>query len=149
MAKHLKSPENDFQPGAHQFKVSLGAHCWRRIRCGGETSIEALASTILIAFDFDEDHLYRFSYQNRYGQTVEIDHSDLVGDTDNAVADAVRVGALSLTEGQRIELLFDFGDAWTFGIFAERPAAGPVPPAPLILESHGEAPAQYGDGWDE
>jgi hypothetical protein len=129
--------------------VSLGVHCWRRIRCGGETSLEALASTILTAFDFDEDHLYRFSYQNRYGQRVEIDRSDLVDDTDNAVADAVRVGELSLTEGQRIEFLFDFGDAWTFEIVAERPAAGPVPPAPLILESHGEAPAQYEEGWDE
>ncbi|EGV17566.1 IS1096 element passenger TnpR family protein [Thiocapsa marina] len=145
----LESPEADFQPGAHQFKVSLGAPCWRRIRCGGETDLAALASTILTAFDFDEDHLYRFSYQDRYGQTVEIDHADLEGETDNAVADEVRIGELSLTEGQRIEFLFDFGDAWTFEIVAERPEAGFLPPAPLILESHGEAPAQYGEEWDE
>jgi hypothetical protein len=125
-------PEADFQPGAHQFKVSLGARCWRRIRCGGETDLAALASTILAAFDFDEDHLYRFSYQNRYGQRSEIDHADLVGETDNAVVDAVRIGELSLTEGQRIAFLFDFGDAWTFEIVAERPEAGPLPPSPLI-----------------
>ncbi|MFB1490370.1 MULTISPECIES: hypothetical protein [unclassified Thiocapsa] len=145
----LVSPEADFQPGAHQFKVSLGARCWRRVRCGGETDLAELASTILIAFDFDEDHLYRFSYQNRYGQTVEIDHSDLVEETDNAVADAVRIGELSLTEGQRIEFLFDFGDDWRFEIVAERPEPGPAPLTPLILESHGEAPAQYGDDWDD
>ncbi len=146
----LEPPEADFQPGAHQFKVSLGARCWRRIRCGGETDLAALASTILTAFDFDEDHLYRFSYQNRYGQRIEIDHAELEGETDNAVADAVRIGELSLTEGQRIELLFDFGDDWRFEIVAERPKPGPLPPAPLILESHGEAPAQYdAEEWDE
>lgn len=145
----LQSPEADFQPGAHQFKVSLGARCWRRIRCGGETSLAALASTILAAFDFDEDHLYRFSYQNRYGQRIEVDHSDLVEEADNAVADEVRIGELSLTEGQRIEFLFDFGGAWTFEIVAERPEAGFLPPAPLILEGHGEAPAQYGEEWDD
>ncbi len=145
----LQSPEADFQPGAHQFKVSLGARCWRRIRCGGETDLAALASTILAAFDFDEDHLYRFSYQNRYGQRIEIDHPDLVGETDNAVADEVRIGELSLTEGQQIEFLFDFGDDWRFGILVERPEAGSVPPAPFILERHGEAPAQYGEEWGD
>lgn len=145
----LEPPEADFQPGAHQFKVSLGARCWRRIRCGGETDLAELASTILIAFDFEEDHLYRFSYQNRFGQTIEIDHPDLADETDNAVADAVRIGELSLTEGQRIEFLFDFGDDWRFEIVAERPESGPVPLTPLILESHGETPAQYGDDWDD
>ncbi|WP_373507636.1 hypothetical protein [Thiocapsa sp.] len=147
--KDLEAPEADFQPGAHQFKVSLGARCWRRIRCGGDTDLATLASTILKAFDFGEDHLYRFSYQNRYGQTVEIDHSDLVEETDNAVADEVRIGELSLTEGQQIEFLFDFGDDWRFGILVERPDAGPLPPVPLILESQGEAPAQYGEEWDD
>ncbi|HSO84637.1 IS1096 element passenger TnpR family protein [Thiocapsa sp.] len=112
----------------------------------GATNLAALASTILTAFDFDHDHLNRFSYQNRYGQTVEIDHSALVGETDNAVADEVRIGDLSLTEGQQIEFRFDFGDDWRFGILVERPEAGPVPAAPLILETHGEAPAQYGEG---
>jgi hypothetical protein len=146
--KDLEPPEADFQPGAHQLKVSLGPRCWRRIRCGGETDLEDLASTILDAFDFDDDHLYRFSYQNRYGQRVEIDHPDLVEETDNAVADELRIGDLSLTAGQRIELLFDFGDAWTFEIVAERAEAGPVPPEPIVLESHGEAPAQYGEEWD-
>ncbi|RKT44356.1 IS1096 element passenger TnpR family protein [Thiocapsa rosea] len=147
--KDLDPPEADVQPGAHQFKVSLGARCWRRIRCGVETSFAVLASTILDAFDFDHDHLYRFSYQNRYGQMIEIDHFALVGETDNAVADEVLIGDLSLSEGQRIEFLFGLGDAWTFGILVERPEAGPVRPAPLILESYGEAPAQYGDEWDD
>jgi hypothetical protein len=41
------------------------------------------------------------------------------------------------------------GDAWTFEIVAGRPEAGPAPPAPRILESHGEAPPQFGEGWNE
>ncbi len=79
--QELEIPEPPFQPGQHLFKVSLGAGCWRRIAIGGETDLDALADTILAAFDFDDtDHLYRFSYRDHFGGTIEIDHPDLAGD---------------------------------------------------------------------
>lgn len=142
--KELEIPESPFQPGPHQFKVSLGAGCWRRILIGGEDSLDELAITILSAFDFDADHLYRFSYRDRFGRTIEIDHSYLAGDSDNALVDETRIGDLPLSEGMRIDFLFDFGDQWEFGIVTERLNTEAAEEMPVVLETHGKAPAQYG-----
>ena len=47
-----------------------------------------------------------------------------------------------------MELTYDFGDNWRFQIKLEKiePASARVK-APRILESHGNAPKQYGS-WD-
>ncbi len=141
----LKIPAHIFQPGRHVFKVSLGATCWRRIAIGGEAYLDELAGMILDAFDFDSDHLYRFSYKDRFGCTIEVDHPYLEGDSDNALADAVKVGDIPLAKGLRIEFLFDFGDQWTFALQTERVDFGPATEQPQVLEAHGKAPEQYGD----
>ncbi|MTW22570.1 IS1096 element passenger TnpR family protein [Allochromatium palmeri] len=143
--QELEIPASPFQPGQHLFKVSLGAGCWRRIAIGGDAHLDALAATILTAFDFDDtDHLYRFSYQDRFGGTIAIDHPDLAGESDN-VADEVKVGDLSLCEGMRISFLFDFGDDWRFELLVERVNAESKSQEPQVLEVHGAAPVQYGD----
>ncbi|AFL73435.1 IS1096 element passenger TnpR family protein [Thiocystis violascens] len=143
--QELEIPESPFQPGQHLFKVSLGAGCWRRIAIGGETDLDALAATILAAFDFDDtDHLYRFSYRDRFGGTIEIDHPDLAGESEY-VADEFKVGDIPLCEGMRIGFLFDFGDYWRFELFVERVNDGPASQDPQVLEAHGAAPVQYED----
>jgi hypothetical protein len=144
--KDLEVPEPPFQPGPHLFKVSLGTGCWRRIAIGGESSLEALAATILDAFSFDQDHLYRFSYKDRFGRSVEIHHPDSSDDFDSASAPEVRVGDLPLYQGMRIGFLFDFGDQWDFDIQTENVDVGSMIGKPQVLERHGEAPEQYG-GW--
>lgn len=135
----LEIPAHIFQPGQHVFKVSLGTACWRRIAIGGEAYLDELADMILDAFDFDPDHLYRF------GCTIEVDHPYLADHSDNALADAVKVGDIPLAKGLRIELLFDFGDQWTFALQTERVDFGPATEQPQVLEAHGKAPEQYGD----
>ncbi|MBK1723614.1 IS1096 element passenger TnpR family protein [Thiocystis violacea] len=143
--EELEIPEEPFQPGQHLFKVALGADCWRRIAIGGETALDALADTILGAFDFDDrDHLYRFSYQDRFGCTVEIDHPHLAGESEY-VADEIKVGDLALCEGMRIDFLFDFGDDWRFELLVERVNDEPASQQPQVLEAHGAAPVQYQD----
>jgi hypothetical protein len=145
--KDLEIPEPPFQPGPHVFKVALGADCWRRIALQGDASLAELAATILDAFRFDHDHLYRFSYRDRFGRTVEIDSPDLLeGDPDNALADEVAIGDLPLSEGMRLGFLYDFGDQWEFDIEVESLNSGPALKKPRVLEKHGKAPAQYG-GW--
>jgi hypothetical protein len=144
--KDLEIPEPSFQPGPHLFKVSLGTDCWRRIAMPGDAYLDELAATILDAFDFDSDHLYRFSYKDRFGRTVEIDHPYLASDFDHALADEVKVGDLPLTKGMHIGFLFDFGDQWDFDIQTEDVNAGSAIKKPRVLEKHGKAPEQYG-GW--
>nr|MBS0021318.1 hypothetical protein [Gammaproteobacteria bacterium] len=141
----LKIPGSAFQPGRHVFKVSLGTACWRRIAIPGKDYLDELAQTILDAFDFDSDHLYHFSYKDRFGCTIEIDHPYLAGHSDNALTDAVKVGEIPLTKGMRMAFLFDFGDQWEFVIETESVDAGPAITQPQVLEKHGEAPSQYGD----
>lgn len=143
--KDLEIPELSFQPGPHRFKVSLGTACWRRLAIPGNAHLTELASTILDAFDFDSDHLYRFSYKDRFGRTVEIDHPYLADHSDHALADEVKVGDLPLFQGMHIGFLFDFGDQWDFDIQTEEVNSSSAINKPRILEKHGKAPEQYGD----
>jgi len=144
--KDLEIPVPVFQPGPHVFKVSLKADCWRRITIRGDAYLDELATTILSAFGFDQDHLYSFSYKDRFGRTVEIDHPYLAGDSDNVLADDVKLGDIPLYEGMRIGFLFDFGDQWEFDIQTEGVNVGSAINKPRVLEKHGKAPKQYG-GW--
>jgi len=121
-------------------------HRWRRIAIRGDACLDELAATILSSVGFDSDHLYSFSYKDRFGRTVEIDHPYLAGESDNALADDVKIGDLPLAEGMRIGFLFDFGDQWEFEIQTESVDAGPVSKKPRVLERHGKAPKQYA-GW--
>jgi hypothetical protein len=146
----LELPEPEFRPGPQVFAVMFGKHCWRRIALPGACSLDAFATKILDAFDFDHDHLYRFTYQDRYGREVEIDHpymaADPLMDFGNALADEVRIGDLPLAEGAHINFLYDFGAHWEFDIVAESLDARIPVEAPQLLESHGEAPQQYDEG---
>lgn len=144
--KDLELPAPVFQPGPHVFKVALGAECWRRIAIPGDASLDQLAAMILDAFNFDHDHLYRFSYRDRFGLTVEIDHPYLAGDSEHTLADEVKVGELPLAPGMRLDFLYDFGDHWEFALHTESVNVGPAIKKPRVLEKHGKAPEQY-EGW--
>lgn len=141
--KDLVIPAPRFQPGPHVLKISLGADCWRRIAIRGDAHLDELAAALLSAFGFDQDHLYRFSYKDRFGRTIEIDHPYLAGESDHALADEVSIGDLPLSEGMRIGFLFDFGDQWEFTIQTERVNAEFALKRPQVLEKHGKAPKQY------
>jgi hypothetical protein len=65
--QNLTLPELAFHGGVYIFKGSLGSRVWRRIALSGRDDFEDLSSAILQAFDFDNDHLYRFTYKNRLG----------------------------------------------------------------------------------
>jgi len=49
---------------------------------------------ILDAFDFDSDHMYRFSYNDRFGRTLSVDHPYIALESDNVLADRIKVGDL-------------------------------------------------------
>jgi len=143
----LQLPEGDeFREGVHIFKVSLDK-AWRRIAIPGGNFMQALSQAILIAFDFDDDHLYSFIFEDRFGMEARINHPYM--DDQPPWVDEIKVGAAPLKPGMSMTFLFDFGDEWEFEVTLEE--VGPVDrriKKPKLLEAHGKAPVQY-QSWEE
>jgi len=56
----------------------------------------------------------------------------------------VLIGDVPLRVGQTMTYLFDFGDRWEFDVALERVDPELMIEEPVVLEGHGEPPAQYG-----
>lgn len=140
-------PESDFRDGIFIFKVSLAKNLWRTVAISGEHDLDALSAIILSAYDFDNDHLYRFIYKNRSGIEININHPFL---EDGKFTSEVRVGDLPLAVGDALFFNFDFGDDWYFELTLEQIDSLPKGkrPRPKILEKKGTPPKQY-PGYDE
>jgi hypothetical protein len=138
---NLSVPAWTFREGLYIFKISLGRGLWRRIAMPGDLTLDELARTILAAFEFDYDHLYEFSYRNRFGAEAHVNHPYM---DDGPWASDVRIGDVPLPEGQSMAYLYDFGDQWEFEVTLERvdPADAEIT-HPIIVDSRGEAPEQY------
>jgi hypothetical protein len=137
---NLALPAPEFQDGTYIFKVSLG-RIWRRIAIPGRLDLDHLSDSILRAYQFDHDHLYRFSYKNRFRATTRINHPYM---DEPPFTPEVRVGDLPLHPGTTLTYLYDFGDHWEFDVTLER--IDPVDPKmrrAQIVETHGKAPKQY------
>jgi hypothetical protein len=135
----LTLPEAAFQNGTYIFKVALDK-VWRRIAIDAHQPLAVLASAILESVHFDEDHLYEFSYRNRFGILEQIYHGYM---QEPLIASEVLVGDLSLRVEQKMTFLFDFGDNWEFDLLLEAIEPDRVIDKVEILETHGEAPEQY------
>jgi hypothetical protein len=137
---NLSVPAWTFREGVHVFQVSLG-RVWRRIAVPARAGLDALAGAILNAYEFDHDHLYEFSYRNRFGVWEKVTHPAM---DEGPWANEVRVGDVPLQIGQRMTYLYDFGDSWRFDVALERVEAGETESAkPVILDGRGKAPQQY------
>jgi hypothetical protein len=133
------SSSSEFRLGTYIFKVSLG-RMWRRISIDGDKPLDDLASAILNSVEFDHDHLYEFSYSDRYGVTQRIVHSYM---REYPVTSEVKVGDIPLSEGQTMTFLFDFGDSWKFDVTLEEIKADTTGTETRVIESRGEPPEQY------
>jgi hypothetical protein len=142
---NLSVPEWAFRPGAHVFKVTLWGRIWRRIAIPADAMLDALALAVLDAFEFDNDHLYRFQYPNRLGVTERINHFYM---DEGPWTSEVRVGDVPLRIGQAMTFVFDFGDWWEFEVALERVDPGMTLKEPVVLEVHGKPPDQY-PVWDD
>jgi hypothetical protein len=115
---------------------------------GGEIAIPAksdlddLAECIIRAFDFDGDHLYGFQFIARDGHQIRVEHP-CIDDADTHT-DEVAIGELPLHERQSMEFQYDFGADWRFDVRLEKVEADFTEISePTIVESRGEAPAEY------
>jgi Plasmid pRiA4b ORF-3-like protein len=138
---NLSLPAAVLANGLYIFKVSLDAKTWRRIVIPATLTLDDLSDTILRAFNFDNDHLYEFSYRSRFGTFVRVLHPYM---EESPATDEVAIGEIPLRPGVSMEYLFDFGDQWRFNVKLERidPADARVK-KPKLLEKHGPAPPQY------
>ena len=144
---NLSFPERAFREGTYVFRVSLWQEIWRQIAIPAKLTLDDLAYTILNAYEFDHDHLWRFSYRGRSGLWKHVNHSYM---DEGPWTDEVRIGDVPLRVGQTMIYLFDFGDQWEFDVTLERidPPDASVQ-APIVLGARGEAPEQYQtwSGW--
>ena len=138
---NLSLPEDAPGDGLYIFKVSLDAKTWRRLAIPATLTLDSLSDAILRAFDFDNDHLYEFSYRNRFGKLARVHHPY----TEESPSTAeTAIGEIPLRSGAAMEYLFDFGDMWRFDVKLEgiNPADARVK-KPKILEKRGQSPPQY------
>jgi hypothetical protein len=140
----LQEPQTEFRPDTHVFTVEMvrrnsDSVAWR-MAFPGSTTLHTVSETILDAVRFDRDHLYRFAYQNVYGQEQSV--NDPRGASEPPYADEVRVGDLPLSVGDTMTYLYDFGDHWEFTVELDE-IGGEEVNEPTVLESRGEPPKQY------
>ena len=136
----------EIQDSVCVFKVALGS-VYRKIAVPGITSLEALAGSILRAFNFDNDHLYEFVYKNRYGITERVVHPYV--ESDDLYTTECEVGELPLYKGMELIFHFDFGDDWRFQLIVESITSEDISCSePTVIEQHGNPPEQYPD-WEE
>jgi hypothetical protein len=123
------------------FKVS------RTIELPVDYTLEDLHELIQRAFDFDNDHLFKFcmSLRNPYQGEQYYDPRPEEGWSDGYPADEVSLASLNLYEGQQFLYIFDFGDRWEFKITLVRHLPDERTDTTRLVDEVGEAPAQYGD----
>ena len=128
-------------------KFQQAKRIWRKIEIAEQQSLHQLHAVIQDAIGWDGDHLYSFFMSNRpWDRTTEIT-SPYNEDADVPSAAHVRLQDLELAPKQKFLYLFDFGDEHRFEVEVVeiRPDA-PAGEYPVIVDSRGQAPEQYGWG---
>lgn len=141
-------PQRETNSGIFIFKVSLGKAVRRRIAISSDEVLDDLHDAIQAAFNFDNDHLYEFSFRNQFGKKQRVPHP-MCEEEFSTDEFKIKIEELPLRIGETMKYVFDFGDNWQFDVELEEIE----PPNPKfkgaeILESHGKAPEQYPD-WDD
>jgi len=135
--------------GTHIFKVSLvgwrgGGGVWRRLAAPPDASLDELAGAILDAFKLDEEHLYDFRYRDQRGKSRTYHHPYC---DEGPFTPDITVGQTDLACRDKMRFTFDYGDNWQFDARLETIEAGPSLAGQItVIESVGEAPAQYPQG---
>jgi hypothetical protein len=140
-------------------KFNWDKHIRRVIEIQSKQTLADLQVAIQQSIGWDNDHLYTFYMSNdRDDRRFAInapgyDDWDYVDDDYLPPANEISIGELGLRTGDSFLYLFDYGDQHLFTI-----QLGPtitVPPKksrsrtyPRLVDSQGEAPAQYSE-WDD
>ncbi len=137
----IRTSISNIVKGSYIFKVSLGKGIWRKIKLSFKHTLEDLHDSIQKAFDFDDDHLYSFFMDGkRYSRHAF--HSPMCNQ--GPYVNESIIGELELFIKQKFLYFFDYGDSWEFEVQLLEIDEDEIPPRkPQIIETKGEAPAQY------
>ncbi|WP_168118570.1 plasmid pRiA4b ORF-3 family protein [Paenibacillus sp. HB172176] len=144
MAKLFKVTMTDWNGGVR-------GKPYRKIAIGEHASLYDLASIALSAFDFGMDHSFGF-YDNLKDWTRSQVGYELFADMGEEMnfpgVKQAKVSKVFHSTKQKMLLLFDYGDEWRFIVqyLEDKDLGGKK--LPVILESKGVAPDQYG-GFDD
>ncbi len=143
----FRLPDVVIREGIFVFKVSLDTKTWRKIAISSDDLLDDLHDIIQDAFDFDNDHLYQFTFRDRFGKKVRVVHP--MCEDEEFFTDEFRIKNLPLKIGDKMIYLFDFGDHWQFEVELEEiQSPNPKFKKAKVLESKGKAPEQY-PSWDD
>lgn len=129
---------------------------YRDISILGNDTLHSLASAIIQAFDFQEDHAFGFysdlgnKYANsRFKYELFKDMGQPVCDDGTKGVKDTKVSTVFRSSGKKMQFIFDFGDNWRFELeslgFSDEPD---VLGSPRVVATRGAPPQQYPD-WDE
>jgi len=117
------------------------------------STLYSLAESIVESFDFDFDHAFGF-YDNLKNSTNSKEGYELFAD----IGEESKLEGVERTKikrvfdklGKRMLFLFDYGDDWHFTVELERVQSSEEDVKyPLVVESVGDAPPQYGEPDEE
>ena len=125
------------------YPAGWGREAYRNIEICGDATLNRLCQIIRESFDFTDEHLYEFMYDEYNYQ------SDPEGDEPSA---EITLDELGLVEKQKFSLHYvslhhDFGDDWMFVITVKKISEVPEKIEPRVIKSKGNI-QQYLD-WDE
>jgi len=144
----FKYPKEIINTGTYRLKISL-YKAYRMIEINSNMSFDYLADAILEQFDFDNDHLYAFNFIDRFGKKTDISHSSLDANDNNLCADDYYLKNLPLGKFENFQFIYDFGNSWKFDILIENIDNSREIDSVKLIKSHGEAPEQYQDYYDD
>lgn len=142
----LKYPKKIINTGTYRLKISL-YKAYRTIEINSNISFNDLADSILEQFNFDNDHLYEFRFIDRFGKKINISDASFDESEENIVDYYLK--DLPLGKFESFKFIFDFGDNWEFDILIENIDNSREIDSVKLIKSHGEAPEQYPDYYDE
>ncbi|MEK4063869.1 MULTISPECIES: calcium-binding protein [Paenibacillus] len=126
---------------------------FRKIAIAAVSSLYDLAVVTIESFDFDLDHGFGF-YDNIKNWSRSEKGYELFADIGEKMKfpglKGAKISKVFHTPKQKLLLLFDYGDEWHFIVqYIGDTKLKPGQKLPLIMETKGEAPDQYGGFEDE
>lgn len=118
---------------------------YRTLEIAGTESLDDLCREILMAFDFDNDHMYEFCMDNKmysYGL-----HYSCSPEYYGEKSTKCTINSIGLRKGQNFLFHYDFGDDWGFTVHVQK-IVEDVPYYPAEVIAAKGTVEQYPD-WDE
>ena len=149
LSNTLPREQKRLREGAYTFEVKYDKGMWRKLKLPGIGTMDDLHHNILLAYDFDDDHLYSFFMDGKkWSNNCIVSPHDTFGHPD---ASKVRIDSFGFVQGQQFLYLYDYGDEWTFRVTVEQiDEQNTNNFTPQLVGEKGDGPEQYFyEDWDE